>query len=62
MREILTQTLRDVPDLEGVLLSTQMHGFVLDGVYVSWQDARCLDPLEGERARWSGSGSSFRPG
>ena len=35
-------------DVEGILLSTQMHGFVytipgMDDIYVSWQDLRCLD-------------------
>lgn len=36
------------PDIEGLLLSTQMHGFILEeqnreAVYVSWQDTRCLE-------------------
>lgn len=30
-------------DLEGVVFSTQMHGFVLGERYISWQDTRCLD-------------------
>lgn len=39
--------------LKGIVLSTQMHGFVLsdaaygEDVYVSWQDARCLCPMPG---------------
>lgn len=31
----------------GVILSTQMHGFVLDDTYVSWQDSRCLGLMDG---------------
>ena len=30
----------------GVILSTQMHGFVAEDSYISWQDSRCLDPME----------------
>lgn len=26
----------------GVILSTQMHGFVVEDTYISWQDSRCL--------------------
>ncbi len=29
-------------DLVGVVLSTQMHGFVIDNLYISWQDTRCV--------------------
>ncbi|MDO5378260.1 MAG: FGGY family carbohydrate kinase, partial [Clostridia bacterium] len=38
--------------IAGILLSTQMHGFVYtdpqhpEGRYVSWQDARCLEPID----------------
>ena len=38
-------------DIGGILLSTQMHGFIYrtggEDRYVSWQDMRCLDPLPG---------------
>lgn len=30
----------------GVILSTQMHGFVIDNTYISWQDSRCLEWME----------------
>ncbi len=39
--------------IEHIVFSTQMHGFVLadtasgEPVYVSWQDARCLNPMPG---------------
>ena len=33
-------------DLAGVIFSTQMHGFVLEDMYVSWQDMRCLDSYQ----------------
>lgn len=38
--------------IAGILLSTQMHGFVysdpkdLEEKYISWQDARCLEPID----------------
>lgn len=37
-------------DIAGILLATQMHGFVYatpgrEDRYVSWQDLRCLDPM-----------------
>jgi sugar (pentulose or hexulose) kinase len=42
-------------DIQGIVLSTQMHGFVLtDSLgkaitpYISWQDHRCLGAVEGE--------------
>lgn len=43
--ELFTKT---YPDVEGLLLSTQMHGFVLEApgheaTYISWQDTRCLE-------------------
>lgn len=40
--------------LSGIVLSTQMHGFVYsnsafgEDIYVSWQDARCLGKVPGE--------------
>jgi sugar (pentulose or hexulose) kinase len=41
------------PELRGILLTTQAHGFVLTDAsgeavtpYISWQDTRCLDPIE----------------
>lgn len=40
-------------DIQGVIFSTQMHGFVLSDpaygqdIYVSWQDARCLCQMPG---------------
>lgn len=30
----------------GVILSTQMHGFVAEDSYISWQDSRCLEIME----------------
>ncbi|MEH7248160.1 FGGY family carbohydrate kinase [Neobacillus niacini] len=43
--------------IEGLLLSTQMHGFVYrtpdrPDVYVSWQDARCTDVMPGTNQTW----------
>lgn len=41
------------PDVEGLIISTQMHGFVysvpdMEDIYVSWQDMRCLDEMPGK--------------
>ncbi len=39
-------------DIAGILLSTQQHGFVYTDpaypgdTYISWQDARCLEPID----------------
>ena len=39
-------------DIEGILLSTQQHGFIYttpsckQDRYVSWQDSRCLEPID----------------
>ena len=51
--EIVTKILKDLSakynDLQGLILSTQMHGFVYekqiddDPLYISWQDQRCID-------------------
>lgn len=44
-------------EIEGVVFSTQMHGFVytnpnankhMEDTYISWQDSRCLNLIEGE--------------
>lgn len=39
---ILNAAVQQHGDIEGLVLSTQMHGFVINDVYVSWQDSRCL--------------------
>lgn len=38
--------------LDGILFSTQMHGFVyqtpdMEDMYISWQDSRCVDTMPG---------------
>ena len=43
IKRMIEESAEAYGDLAGVLLSTQMHGFVLEDVYVSWQDTRCLD-------------------
>lgn len=52
VRGIVDSTLRETGTLDGVLLSTQMHGFVYrhenaPDLYVSWQDSRCTNPMPG---------------
>lgn len=50
--EILSGYTRTRSDIAGILLSTQQHGFVYTDPafpgdrYVSWQDARCLEPID----------------
>lgn len=51
IKEIIEQAALTYP-IEGILLSTQMHGFVYkvpnrEDMYISWQDNRCLDTLPG---------------
>jgi len=50
VRSVIDSYLDEYGDIAGILLSTQMHGFILaneDGSpicpYVSWQDERCLE-------------------
>lgn len=59
--QILTQNVRDLvdrytklySDIQGIVISTQMHGFVYtsgqEDRYVSWQDMRCTDPMPGTK-------------
>lgn len=50
VRRIIDGYAAAYPGIGGVLLSTQMHGFVYscggEDVYVSWQDTRCLKPMD----------------
>ena len=46
VRRTIDEMLALYADIEGLVLSVQMHGFVLDGTYISWQDSRCLDLSE----------------
>ncbi len=54
VKNIVDRYLERYEDIAGLVMSTQMHGFVLvDGGseedrYISWQDTRCLDPMPGE--------------
>lgn len=32
--------------VSGLVISTQMHGVVVDDTYISWQDSRCLDEMK----------------
>lgn len=52
VREMIDGRLAERPDAAGVLLATQMHGFVLADAagnaitpYISWQDERCMEPV-----------------
>ena len=43
LRDEINKALDDGFGVEGLLISTQMHGFVYNDKYVSWQDTSCLD-------------------
>ncbi|MBQ2991424.1 MAG: hypothetical protein IJD60_09095 [Clostridia bacterium] len=52
VKRILDGYTRRRGDIAGILLSTQQHGFVYSDPaypvdnYISWQDARCLEPID----------------
>ncbi|MBQ7785148.1 MAG: hypothetical protein IJ381_03250 [Clostridia bacterium] len=52
VKAILDTYTRARSDIAGILLSTQQHGFVYcdpaypGDTYISWQDARCLEPID----------------
>ena len=59
VKRIIDESGTRVGGLDGVILATQMHGYVLSGgdspgedMYVSWQDARCLENIPGEDATY----------
>lgn len=52
VRTLINGYTSEYKDIQGVLISTQMHGFVYSvpgrkDMYVSWQDMRCMNPMEG---------------
>lgn len=52
VRTLIDGYTSEYKDIQGVLISTQMHGFVYSvperkDMYVSWQDMRCMNPMEG---------------
>ncbi|MEM1485771.1 FGGY family carbohydrate kinase [Oscillospiraceae bacterium PP1C4] len=54
VRDTIYEAVKNTGKLDGILLSTQMHGFVYstrgrEDRYVSWQDCRCVNPLPGTR-------------
>jgi sugar (pentulose or hexulose) kinase len=62
----IEQHVEQHPDIIGIVLSTQMHGFLLtDSLgqaitpYISWQDQRCLGAVEGEASSSGVALSSF---
>lgn len=57
VREIIRGVMEKTGRIDGMVLSTQMHGFVLhrEGErdrYVSWQDSRCTNPAPGGSKSW----------
>lgn len=54
VRSIVSDCIQACGEISGLLLATQMHGYVYStsqdpaaDVYVSWQDMRCLDTMPG---------------
>lgn len=43
---LIEETVRACQQDISVILSTQMHGFVAEDRYISWQDSRCLEDME----------------
>ena len=54
VRTILDGYISARKDIAGILFSTQQHGFVYttptstQDRYISWQDSRCLEPLDAD--------------
>lgn len=53
VKSFIDRYTREQDDIEGIVISTQMHGFVYsvperDDMYISWQDMRCLDKMPEE--------------
>ncbi len=53
VKRIIEDTMLQMGAIDGILLSTQMHGFVYrtagtPDIYVSWQDSRCTNPMKGQ--------------
>lgn len=53
VKQLIDEYTSDYHDVEGIIISTQMHGFVYtypgqEDRYISWQDMRCMDPIPGE--------------
>lgn len=57
VREIIHDVMEKTGRIDGIVFSTQMHGFVLhrDGLpdrYISWQDSRCTSPAPSGEKSW----------
>lgn len=57
VREIISNVMEKTGRIDGIVLSTQMHGFVLhrEGLpdrYVSWQDSRCTNMMPDQKKSW----------
>lgn len=53
VRSLIDRYTEEYDDVEGVVISTQMHGFVYsvpeqEDMYISWQDMRCMDKMPGK--------------
>lgn len=58
VKDIVIEVAKDEPNLVGIVLCTQMHGFILADEnktaitpYISWQDNRCME-YDGDGNRW----------
>lgn len=53
VQKLVDECTKEYKDIEGVIISTQMHGFIYSvpgkkDIYVSWQDMRCLEKMPGK--------------
>lgn len=52
VKQLVDHYTKEYPDVEGLIISTQMHGFVYaipekENMYISWQDMRCMNRMPG---------------
>lgn len=57
VRAMIDEYTKVYSDIEGIIISTQMHGFVYSvleqpDIYVSWQDMRCMDLMPGKKVSY----------
>lgn len=53
VQQLIDGYTEEYPDIEGMIISTQMHGFVYsvpekEDMYISWQDMRCMNKMHGQ--------------
>lgn len=54
VKQLVDHYTKEYSDIEGLIISTQMHGFVYaipekEDMYISWQDMRCMNRMSGAK-------------